>query len=102
MFAYNSPMTPAAGRLAHALGVANGDPIEALNILLDQIGACQVLRDYGMRESYLDMTASRCRTSMLILERSSKNRWENCSDGLGLGSRRSGEGGFMMPDPHVG
>ena len=57
-FAYNSSAAPAAGRdLADALGDANGDPVEALNRLLDQLGACRALSDHGMREKDLDKTA---------------------------------------------
>jgi alcohol dehydrogenase class IV len=58
-FAYNSPAAPAAGRdLADALGNANRDPVEALNQLLDQLGACRALSDYGMQEIDLDRAAS--------------------------------------------
>jgi alcohol dehydrogenase class IV len=58
-FAYNSPAVPAAGRdLADALGDIDGNPVEALNSLLDRLGACRALSSHGMREEDLGRAAS--------------------------------------------
>ncbi|KAF2993752.1 hypothetical protein E8E13_001212 [Curvularia kusanoi] len=58
-FAYNSLAAPAASRdVADSLGHAGGDPVEALNGLLDRLGACRTLSRYGLREEDLGKAAS--------------------------------------------
>ncbi|KAJ4983011.1 Maleylacetate reductase 1 [Stagonosporopsis vannaccii] len=58
-FAYNSPAVTAAGRdLAEALQCSDGDPVKGLNDLLNGLGVCRALREYGLQEGDVDRAAS--------------------------------------------